>query len=543
MNKNEALDILELKDDGSLTIPVIEEKVDKLSKQFDPKYKPKEVYDLIRYQPDQDKYDDLVEAANLLNQYVQNKNAAKEEKKYITGTDILAPRSQNEGEKLTDYYLYKSGFYEKIIVEQYNEIEKLKAQLENKTNKDEQTETKNNETVFETQVSPNLDDKSESLKNVTTPTFPFEEETLDNINGDHATSMADIDEAIDNANKTLDTIETPVDQPIVEEPAVEKQTVIEPIVKKDDSNKVIDQEPYNDSTKNEVSNEQLNNALAKLTDGVNYNTAKETAKKFTAKSIQVTKSFVSYLKNTDFKCQLKKQFNKVIKVPVAYFKQVGQKIENLKDNNQEIIKENLSKLSQDELKVLTDEYYKNGLDNFDDITKKAIENHILKTQQASAIDLEEIIQNEKDELMGANDKIVALHSMADVLINNEPQKAVYENLIQQQYNGAAEKIKDLREKEANLNNINTKEDDKGNFFENIINKLPFGHKEKTDEHSSEYQLLDEHKKSLAKLKEFEQKAILEHNDAKALKAFGAVEEQQAIINEEEEKLMGNGKSL
>ena len=543
MNKNEALDILELKDDGSLTIPVIEEKVDKLSKQFDPKYKPKEVYDIIRYQPDQDKYDDLVEAANLLNQYVQNKNAAKEEKKYITGTDILAPRSQNEGEKLTDYYLYKSGFYEKIIVEQYNEIEKLKAQLENKTNKDEQTETKNNETVFETQVSPNLDDKSESLKNVTTPTFPFEEETLDNINGDHATSMADIDEAIDNANKTLDTIETPVDQPIVEEPAVEKQTVIEPIVKKDDSNKVIDQEPYNDSTKNEVSNEQLNNVLAKLTDGVNYNTAKETAKKFTAKSIQVTKSFVSYLKNTDFKCQLKKQFNKVIKVPVAYFKQVGQKIENLKDNNQEIIKENLSKLSQDELKVLTDEYYKNGLDNFDDITKKAIENHILKTQQASAIDLEEIVQNEKDELISANDKIDTLHNMADVLNDNEPQKAVYENLIQQQYNGAAAKIKDIREKEEDLNSIKAKEDDKGNFFESIISKLPFGHKEKVDEQSSEYQLFEEHKNSLARLKEIEQQAIAANDDAKAFQAYNAVEEQEALLKEEEEQLMGKGKSL
>ena len=63
------------------------------------------------------------------------------------------------------------------------------------------------------------------------------------------------------------------------------------------------------------------------------------------------------------------------------------------------------------------------------------------------------------------------------------------------------------------------------------------------ESETAYQLFEEHKNSLARLKEIEQQAIAANDDAKAFQAYNAVEEQEALLKEEEEQLMGKGKSL
>lgn len=525
MNKEEALEFLKL-NDNDLTIEAIEERVDDLRKLYDPKYVPNESMDIIKHHSDETKYNAILEAADYLKKLVNQREQLKKE---------LEEKNNNEEIK------------SQPIAEPEN-VEVLTAPENENKEEEIPLEPINQESMKEEKISVVEDIQKEEVKDQGNQELNIgeflssENNGLDDLKLDEITPVSNetnmvtpdvMDEAINYAERDIpsETLE-PINQ---ESAGVEATQEAIPTEEQNTEEKIVEQEPVS---------EELKDIFEKVNADLKTNVVVEGLNSFKAKGIQVTKSFVNYLRSDGFKCKLQQSKTiKVIKSPYIFVKSVGEKLTSV--SNQTQIIANLDKLSHDELKKLSDKYAENDniFNDYDNITRKTIVNYIRKFQQDIAIDLNDSLENEKNEVEDANYRITALHNMSDALTENEPQKIVYDDKIKEQYKGMAAKIKDIRSKEAVLDTTKVEQEDKGNFFENIINKLNFGHKEKFNENSLEYQTYIEHKKALAKLEELENKAIMVNSDVKALESYMAIEELKTKIKEDEEKIFGHGKSL
>lgn len=515
MNKEEALEFLKL-NDNDLTIEAIEERVDDLRKLYDPKYVPNDSMDIIKHHSDETKYNAILEAADYLKNIVNQREQLKKEQE-----------EKNNNEEIKSQPIAEPKNVE-VLTTQENENKEEEIPLE-PMNQESMEEEKNS--VVKDNQELNI---GEFLSSENNGLDDLKLDEITPVNNETNMVTPDVmDEAINYAERDIpsETLE-PINQEsaIVEEP----QEAI-PTEEQNTEEKIVEQEPVS---------EELKDIFEKVNADLKTNVVVENLNSAKAKGIQVTKSFVNYLRSDGFKCKLQQSKTiKVIKSPYIFVKSVGEKLTSV--SNQTQIIANLDKLSHDELKKLSDKYAENDniFNDYDNITRKTIVNYIRKFQQDIAIDLNDSLENEKNEVEDANYRITALHNMSDALTENEPQKIVYDDKIKEQYKGMAAKIKDIRSKEAVLDTTKVEQEDKGNFFENIINKLNFGHKEKFNENSLEYQTYIEHKKALAKLEELENKAIMVNGDVKALESYMAIEELKAAIKEDEEKIFGHGKSL
>lgn len=534
MTKEEAMEMLELSS-HNYSIKDINDKVALLKKVYDPKYKPVSVYETIKYKPNETRYNAIKECAEYLKDLSRKAENEKKINAFIKGTEINKVRDQEPNEKAADYVKYIKSYYEEIIIDQSNNISKMKTDLDNKEVISEQ--------------------KTDSLVN--------NEDQIDENVFDGMPEDNDTEEKIDINN---------LDKNNEDDKLVSDDLIQEAL---DYSEKGIEDEASNENVETldnldiEDNNKRLNEILEKIQLG---NEEKDLSKldKFSSKAIQVTRKFVDNLKSRDYKYSLKKFGEKIVKTPIDYFKQMVEKI----SNNDETIVKNVDNLTPEELDLLLDEYHNNGIKNVDDSLRsffaqkeaerdatrglnkeeaKTIETEKSKEEVTQPVkeelnetdDLFAKVQKEKADLFDKNIKIQNLRKMSDEAKDNEEQRQIYDNLIKEQYSGSTELIKNVRTDEESLNKLSNNEDEKkGNSIGGFLNKIFVDHKEeKIDDSTPEYQLYVEHKNYLNKLKELETKAITVKDDVNAFNAFMQIEEKTPELKQEEDNLMNKGKSL
>lgn len=509
MTKEEAMEMLGIIS-NDYAIKDIDDKVETLRKVYDPNYAPINVYEVIKFKPNEVKFNAIKECAEYLKSLKEKELRDKELDSFIKGTDIKTAREQGPQESLKDYVKYLKDYYEGIIIKQ-DATKKQSIDLE--AEKEHEVINQYPKVVYDDALKTNqpLEDENSVLSEKIDYNFLNNYVEPSNLVTDE--EVADALE--DSKDKSLENSEpektfNPNEISGAEE-LVKPETPVKPEEPVENDEEVLDTSSVLDKA-NAVSDELC------------Y------VDKLIAKGIQVTRKFVDSLKLPGYKNKLKQDFGNVIKTPVEYFEQMSEKISNV-----DVVSESSTKddLVTDEPKVSTE-----GPKVSDEM--KAV---------VSQVDNSNLLLNkvklEKASLFDKDDQITKLQAMADSLKDNEARKNTYENLITKQYNGAADSIKSIREEEAKLDDLHEKiGDNKNSFIGNIFSKFSFGHKEdKIEENTPEYKLYSEHKNYLNKLKELESKAILINDDVSALKAFIQIEEKTPELKQEEDNLMNNSKSL
>ena len=564
MTREEAMEMLELTS-SHYNIKDIDDKVDQLRKQYDPEYIPVDNYETIRHQDaNKVKFNAIKESAEYLKELYKKDEIEEHNQRIIKGTDVLGPAGQGEYESDSDYSLRVKHDYEYIIIQQANELKQLKAQLKlNKPNEEvlgavatkkaeldlsalnQPTINKENEQKQELNLDSVFNTYDKDIQKTSPLISPEIQNTLKNKNyffddEDEDSNKVEYTPLEENPNKTeytpLDKDSNKVEYMPLKEDSTKKDSIANDL---EDETYDVDFFPLDDKVDHDslqyLNNNDIpdkdNNKLDDVFKKIIKGTTKLDSNKFKAyssKAIQVTRNFVNNLKNNSYKWKFQQNMHKILGTPVAYFKNVGEKI-TAPFKNQEIIKNNLDGLSPEELDELTKEYNKNGLINFPDETKKAVEKKIIANNFANIDALNKHIDEERKALNYINYRIVELGKMIDNLHDNEEQKKVYVNLIEKQYKGMADRIKKLRVDEATLAKI---END-----DNQDNSVNF------DQKSQDYQLYIAHKDHLDKLKQLESRSSEIKDDKLALTSYIEIEKESAELKQEEDNLLNKGQSL
>lgn len=578
------------------SIKNVDERVKQLGKVYDPNYKPKPGAEAIAYRGKEErykhKYKGILECAEMLKELNRQAALEKEKNSLIEGTDIheYSGKQLNDGKK----------YYGDIIRKQVNENKKLQEQLaqlvkaqqaqqvkkpiaEN-TKKDLEPEEvlevnpKNNQldlsAVSDQMVKKNLNTTIDQSKMVNSNGFVSDEfnkieaDTPLNNSADKnvKATVSPLLNTVDfNPTMSYGHVDTqsnkqaneatikPVSQSNVQKGTVPNQAPQttkyydedDEDSKKYDLNDPSEYDFLSPEFKNEKyvdeQNADLVDIFKKITAG-SKQLEPSKIKKYSTKAIQVTRNFVNNLKNGTYKYKLKNKVNKIISVPVGYFKKMGERIMT-PFNNQKIYRENLDKLSDAELAALAREYDKNGVDNFTDDTKKVIEKKVLEYKVERKDYLQKHVVKEKEAISYIGYRIGELNKMINNLKDNEAQKQVYLNLIDGQYKGMTDRITKLKNDEAELAASNALEPD-DDFIESFFNNASSSNEEKEyDQESNEYKLYDQHKQLIAKLEQLESSAVKGKDDKKALDVYLEIEKGKKELDKEEEQLPMKGRSL